>query len=356
MDESFQHATAAGGPISALRLAHTPSGWFLGAQLLVADGTAARTVLRLSSVDGDVARLEPGQDDAVARLAVGDAVVLDNSSFLAAQTYHRHQVPGPEFEVWNQFRDERGEPLYPQRPMLLGPLFTQNAAGTVPTGNLSGKVIVVACLLDREAFPWQADWLRARVAEHLGDAIDERFRLWYIDNALHGDDDPQEFPDRSVEYVGALEAALRQVAAWVERGVEPSPTSVYALADGQISLPASADERRGVQPVVALTADGAEVARVRAGEPVELRIEAEAPGDGVVAEIRLVEDGVVGDRLAIKPGHRVTVTASRTFARPGTQFVAALAVSRRRRLIAARARQERRAGAHRRGVGPEPHQ
>lgn len=60
---------------------------------------------------------------------------------------------------------------------------------------------------------------------------------------------------------------------------------------------------------------------------MELRIEAEAPGDGVVAEIRLVEDGVVGDRLAIKPGHRVTVTASRTFARPGTQFVAALAVS-----------------------------
>ena len=208
-------------------------------------GAAAGGVIRLSGVEGDLAIVEPGQDELLAALAVGDEVALDNSSFLAAQTYHRHQVPGPEYAVWDQFRDADGAPELPQRPMLLGPLITQGASGTVPTGRITGKMIVVACLLDREAFPWQADWYRSRVEEHLGEASGDRFRLWYVDNALHGDDDPQEFPARSVAYVGALEVALRQLAAWVEDGIEPSPTTAYEIVDGQVVVPA--DRRRAAR-------------------------------------------------------------------------------------------------------------
>lgn len=322
VDESFQHATAAGTVVAAVRLADRPDGWMLGAQLLVRSGESAGSVLRLVSVDGDIARFEPGQD---AALAVGDELLLDNSSFLAAQTYHRHQVPSAEYTVWDQFRGRDGVPLYPQRPMLLGPMFTQGASGSVPTGRIGGKVIVVACLHDREAFPWQADWYRTKVAEYLGDAADDRFRLWYVDNALHGDDDPQEFPTRSVGYVGALETALRQLAAWVERGVEPSPTTAYQVSDGQVLVPATASERRGVQPVARITVNGTDSARVQVGEPVTVRIEAEAPGEGSVVEVvaDLTGAGELGEPLPIVSSRLVSFDRQAVFDSPGTYFVAA---------------------------------
>ena len=58
--------------------------------------------------------------------------MIDNSNFLASQSYHRHQDPGPQYKVWDQFRRADGSPIYPQRPMLLGPIFTANASGAVP--------------------------------------------------------------------------------------------------------------------------------------------------------------------------------------------------------------------------------
>ena len=326
VDESFLHSVDGGTHMSALRLAATPEGWMLGAQLFVQSGAAAGSVIRLSGVDGDVAAIEPGQESIVAGLAIGDEVVLDNSSFLAAQTYHRHQVPGPEYTVWDQFRGDDGAPMLPQRPMLLGPMFTQHASGAVPTGRIAEKMILVACLLDREAFPWQADWYRARVGEHLGARADDQLRLWYIDNALHGDDDPQEFPARSVAYVGALEAALRQLAAWVEDGVEPSPTTTYDIVDGQVVVPPTAGQRRGVQPVATLTVNGQSSTTVRPGEPVTVRIEAHAVGQGVIVELVDVGTGPgserLGEQLTFDPAGHVVVERERTFEDPGTHFVA----------------------------------
>lgn len=325
VDESFLHTASAGTAISAVRLAQAPPGWILGAQLTVTSGAAAGGVLRLSGVDGDLAYLEPGQDELVAALAVDDDVTLDNSTFLAAQTYHRHQVPGPEYTVWDKFRGPDGAPLLPQRPMLLGPLFTQNASGTVPTGTISEKMIVVACLLDREAFPWQADWYRRQVAEHLGAGADDGFRLWYVDNALHGDDDPQEFPTRTVGYVGALETALRQLAAWVEDGVEPAATTSYEIVDGQVSVPSDAAERRGVQPVAALTVGGGASLTVRVGQRVPVRLEASTPGVGVIVEVRtdFTGTGSFGDPLDIEPGEQLVLEDAVVFDEPGTYFLAA---------------------------------
>jgi len=323
VDESFLHTAAAGAVASAVRLGDTSTGWMLGAQLVVRSGAAAGAVLRLASVDGDVAHLEPGQHAVAASLADGDEVILDNSSFLAAQTYHRHQVPGPEYAVWDQYRDDDGLPVPPQRPMLIGPMFTRNTAGTVPTGDISGKMIVVACLLDREAFPWQADWYRARVAEKLGAEADDRFRLWFIDNALHGDDDPQEFPDRSVAYVGALETALRQLAAWVERGEEPTPTSAYRVVDGQVVVPRTMGERGGIQPVATLTVDGVDSVVVRAGEPVTVRLVAQAPAGGVIVEVRpdFAATGRLGECTEIEPAPQIEFERQQTFSEPGVHFL-----------------------------------
>ena len=134
--------------------------------------------------------------------------MLDNSDFLAAQTYHRHQVPGKEYHVWDQFRDSTGKPIYPQRPMLLGPLFTKAASGVLPSGKFKGKVILLGSLWDSEAYPWQQDWYRSKVKENFGDSTDDHFRIWFTDHANHGDYVMPGDPDHLVSYLGVLQQAL----------------------------------------------------------------------------------------------------------------------------------------------------
>lgn len=183
---------AIGGASGAMPVAfHLADGMpemdFLGGDLLIKTGKVAGRTLPLTRLAGDKVVLGPADPGVLVLLKPGDSVQVDNSNFLAVQTYHRHQVPGREYYVWDQFRDKDGKPLYPQRPMLLGPLFTRGAAGVLPTGKFKGKMILLESLWDREAFPWQADWYRLHVRENLGDSLDKYFRLWYTDHALHGD-------------------------------------------------------------------------------------------------------------------------------------------------------------------------
>ena len=57
--------------------------------------------------------------EGLSQLAAGDEVLIDNSVYLAFQTYHRHQVH-PDFQVWDQFT-VGGQPVYPQRQNVIGP-------------------------------------------------------------------------------------------------------------------------------------------------------------------------------------------------------------------------------------------
>ena len=158
---------------------------------------------------------------------------------------HHHLRDAVQQEEQSLGRHPDGTPIYPQRPLLLGPLFAAAAAGTVQTGRFEGRMIVVETLLDREALPWQADWYRAKVREHLANAIDDRFRVWFIDNALHGDDEIQEWPTHTVSYLGALHQALRDVSAWMERDVTPPSNTTYEVIDGQVVVPAEARSEAG---------------------------------------------------------------------------------------------------------------
>ena len=63
--------------------------------------------------------------EALSGVAAGDEVLIDNSVYLAFQTYHRHQVH-PDFPVWDQFC-VAGQPVYPQRPNVIGPQFASPA-------------------------------------------------------------------------------------------------------------------------------------------------------------------------------------------------------------------------------------
>jgi hypothetical protein len=230
-----------------------PNVNFLGGDLIIKTGVAAGKTIQLLAVEGDKVVLGATAPQILAQIKAGGEVLVDNSNFLAAQTYHRHQVPGKEYKVWDQFRNDKGEPLYPQGPFLLGPLFTQGASGVLPNGKFKGKMIMLESLWDREAFPWQADWYRNKVIENLGNKTNDNFRLWFTDRALHGDLSKQEDPTRTVSYLGVLQQALLDLSNWVEKGIEPPASTNYKIEDGQVIVPFGANDRKGIQPVVNLT-------------------------------------------------------------------------------------------------------
>ena len=184
----------------------------------------------------------------------------------------------------------------------------------------------------REAYPWQADWYRQRVAERYEDA-DDRFRLWFAERTLHGDQETLEDPTRVINYLGVLQQALRDLAAWVEDGIEPPASSGYEVVDGQVLLAPTAEERGGVQPVVTLTADGGERAEVAAGSPVTLKVVAEAPpGTGTIVAVDWDLDGS-GTFAVLSPvsgaESRVEIELVHTFDAPGTHFPTVRVGSRR---------------------------
>jgi hypothetical protein len=313
-----------------------PDIYFLGGDLIIKSGDAAGRTLQITKIEGDKVVLGPADPGVLVKIKTGDEVQVDNSNFLAVQTYHRHQDPGPEYKVWDQFRDAKGIPIYPQRPMLIGPLFTRAAAGVLPKGKFNGKMIVLASLLDREAFPWQADWYRDRVKENLGDNTDNNFRLWYTDHALHGDLSRQEDPTHTISYLGVLQQALRDLSDWVEKGIEPPATTSYKIEDGQVVIPVTAAERKGIQPVITLKANGRERTDVKVGVPVNFTAVVEVPpltGIVVSADWDFEGDGTFPEagklKLVDKTGSRATLNTTYKFTRPGTYFATLRAVSQR---------------------------
>jgi hypothetical protein len=337
VDDAFEALRGeAGRRTVAFRLASAPPAVdFLGGDLIVRSGAAAGQRVPLDRIGGSVVVLGFADPAVAAKLAPGDSVVVDNSNFLAAQTYHRHQVPGPEFHAWDQFRGPDGKPIYPQRPRLLGPSFVRATAGSLQTGRFEGKMIVVESLWDREAFPWQADWYRARVREHVGDGLDDHFRLWYTDHALHGDVSAQEDPTHTVSYLGVLQQALRDLSAWVERGVAPPASTSYRIADdAQVVVPPTAAARRGIQPVVTLRANGGARAEVAAGTPVAFTAVAEVPpGTGRVVAAQWDMEGAgtfpIEARVPGTSGGPVTLRTRFTFRKPGIYFPTVRVVSQR---------------------------
>jgi hypothetical protein len=314
-----------------------PATNFLGGDLKVQDGAAAGKSLQVREVHGDLLVLGSNDAKLVAQIKQGDAVTLDTSDFLAAQTYHRHQVPGPDFPEWNQFRKQDGTPIYPQRPMLIGPLLVQNTAGSLETGKINGKMIVVASLWDREAYPWQADWYRKRVEQQMGDRFNDSFRLWYTDHALHGDETHQEDPTRTVSYLGVLQQALRDLSAWVEKGTPPPASTDYKVVDGQVIVPTSAAERKGIQPVVHLSANGKTRADVATGRPVKFTATVVLPPDTgkiIAAEWDFEGEGkfAIAQRVnpaSVRSGNQARFTNAHAFRTPGTYFTTIRVISQR---------------------------
>ena len=207
--------------------------------------------------------------------------------------------------------------------MLIGPAGTANAAGAPISGKVHGKVLSLACLLDIDSFAWQADWYRSAVREAMGEDFDDSFALYFVDNAHHENPMTPLARTHAVSYGGALQQALRDVAAWVEEGKRPLET-VYEIADTQVLLPRAAAERKGIQPVIALSANGGARAEVAVGEEVQFAAEIEMPpGAGMVvgAEWDFTGEGLFTEAAGIAAAAgQVTVTAAHAWDQPGTHF------------------------------------
>jgi hypothetical protein len=194
-------------------------------------------------------------------------------------------------------------------------------------------MIALESLMDIDALPWQADWYRTKVKEALGTRIDNEFRLYFNDHAQHTPPAGVPAQARTVSYQGALEQALRDVSAWVERGVNPPASTNYKVVDSQVQVPDRADQRAGIQPVVHLSANGRERAEVAVGKPVTFSAIIEAPPNGgkvVAAEWDFEGSGnypVTEPLSDFKP--TVTLKTTYSFSSPGTYFPVLRAASQR---------------------------
>ncbi len=214
---------------------------------------------------------------------VGDELMLDNSDYIAIQSYYRHQVPADlSFHAWDQFRNADGTPSLPQRSFVMGYGFT--GTGTVQDGNIHAKTILIQCLMDESTCPWCGDWYRGKVRESKGNEDD--FRIYYMQRCMHGDV-AYLGNNMVVNYKAALLQALLDMADWLQLGKKPAKSTVYERIGSQIIEEADPAKRYGMQPDVKLTAGGSKCAHVKCGEEFTLTAEITVPeGMGEITSVR----------------------------------------------------------------------
>jgi hypothetical protein len=189
--------------------------------------------------------------------------------------------------------------------------------------------------MDVESYPWGEDWYRKKAESALGTNLSNSFRLWYMDNADHDPTGPAatnaaDAASHIVSYAGEMQQALLDLDGWVAHGQQPpSSTSYRVSADSQVQLPATAKQRRGLQPVVTLSASAgagtsAPAIIVGAGQPVTFSMTAEVPfGTGEIVRVEWDYAGsgtfdVRGPLTSLGP--TVSFSETYTYTQAGTYF------------------------------------
>ena len=319
----------------AIELADAPpSADFIGAELSVTSGAAAGKKLLVANISGNRAILPSGADTAVtSAIQPGDQVRLDNSWNIALQYYQRHQVPTPDQYGWNQYRSSDSAPIYPQRSTLVGETFVKSIGGSIADGKFHGKMIMLASLMDVQAFPWPADWYKKQAEASLGaQSLDATFRLWFMDNADHDPGGPTATTAANaaahiVGYSGELQQAVLDLDKWVKDGVAPPASTNYTVdANTQLQVTGTAAQREGVQPTVTLSVGktGGDHTEVAAGRPVKFSAKTQTPpGAGKIVRVEwdFTGTGKFPDNANIgKPRTSVNATTKHTYSKPGTYF------------------------------------
>ena len=332
-------ATIMGGStpekIFAIEIAGLPEGYRLGAGVQLVSGDAKGRQLYTMVSAGDVFMCDGHGDANLLRfdgVKVGDEVHVENRKFLAFCYFHRHHVmDDPQFDGLKL----QGVPIYQQHPVpMMSPLM-----GVPYTGHYEGKLLWVHHTHDSSLWPSQGIVYEGAVLQAQGPvAAAEKFRLQWTEHAEHIS--PAMLPSSParatstwlVDYTPIIEQGLVDLIRWVEQGIPPASTQ-YEYSHGQVSLPDTAAERGGVQPVVALTVDGGVRADVKVGDPVELVVTAEAPTEGgTIISVEWDFDGQGGfatQEQVDGSAKAATFTQTHAFDAPGTYFSAVRVSSNR---------------------------
>lgn len=312
-----------------------------GTRMSILNGRGAGRILQVGRIEENRVYFTDGYKtdgilETLGLLEPGDSVHIDNSDYIAVQTYHRHQIPAEDYHAWDQFRDKNGRPLYPQRNILIGPRISSHGTGCQQNGQVQGKVILIAAAMDEQGYPWQPDWYRRKV-ESANPGADV-CRLWYCDNCLHADTEEglekAPFP-RIVTYVQILRQALLDLAAWVEKDEKPLPSTNYRINVGEVILPEDGMERGGIQPVAHLSVKGEKGVTIEAGESVSFMLRAEVPdGAGRLTAVQWSFEGendfpVKGELQSDDDGQTGICVMEHIFEKPGVYYPAARVSSER---------------------------
>ncbi|MGO9103175.1 MAG: hypothetical protein ACLP9Y_28430 [Mycobacterium sp.] len=320
----------------AVEVTGLSSGYRLGCGVRVVTGKAAgRQQYAIASV-GDILFCD-GYDEASLQrftdVVPGDEVHLDNRKFLAYCYYARHHAMADM-----QFDSLRvdGKPIHCQHPI---PVMSA-VMGNSYSGKFAGKLIWVHHTHDSEVWPPSgviyADAVRGAMGER---GFAEQFRIRWSEHAEHiptfmvGESLGRAANTWLIEYMPIIEQSLADLVDWVENGIEPAGTT-YEYRDGRVTLPATATERRGIQPVVRATANGASVAEVAVGEAVALEVHAEVPpGAGTIVAVEWDFDGSgtfpVRHEEIDGTVTEITLRTTHRYERRGTYFPTALVHSHR---------------------------
>jgi hypothetical protein len=307
------------------------SGYKLGAGVRPVIGKAAGRQLYCTYHAGDVLLCDGAGEASNLRFTdvlPGDEVHLDNRPFLAYCYFYRHHLL--DSDEW-QFLQVDGRPVYAQHEQPeMSPFMA-----TVHTARYDGKLLWVHHTHDASLWPPQGLGFKSNVERLYG--VEEgakRFRLRWTENAEHV---PVAFvpsqPNRAsntwlIDYWPIIEQSLVDLSRWVEEGVEPVGTT-FDFAAGKVTLPPTAAERGGIQPVVHVLANGGRRAEVGVGEVVSVEVHAETPPGGgaiVSAEWDFDGSGTYPFSHTEVDGTATKVALSTTHAwdRPGTYFATCL--------------------------------
>jgi hypothetical protein len=322
-DPSMTYWARSPDAVLAVELDVDDPGRLFFAKLMITSGGAKGRNVYVGGVSGDrLIAYGVGTPELFSDVEPGDEVIYDNRDFVAFCFYHRHHPSFPE----NQQHCVDGGPVYPQRGEWSEPF----------TGRFDGRIIFCPGAHDSNVFP-PTTYPRL-VAENFGARADDRFRLWFMDNASHGPPSIHRpgavWGTRLVDYSGIIDQALRDLVRWVEDGVPPPKLRYRFSADNALVLPPTAEERGGIQPVVSVLANGAARAEVPAGSVVTLEGTATVPpGAGSIVGAKWDFDGSatwpvdVTDVDGSSPSIRSEVRHS--FESPGTYFPCFLVASHR---------------------------
>lgn len=261
-------------------------------------------------------------------LTKGSKIRVTNRFLLAAYFYPRHTIV-PGYYQYDQYRDADGTPKYPQRSFSVADITTmKQGAGVLSLGNIKTKVMLFQNLSDFLAFPsWVAGYANT-IEQNLGSAkADQMLRVYYQERGGH---------TNGGIVGGIFNQALIDMMAWAEKGVAPKPSSQWAfeLPLTQVILSPEAAVRKGLQPVVNITVNGSDHAKVDVDQPVNLVARLEMPpATGKIVQYDWTYSTVTDATILSKPLQKVDVARTVSFTAPGNYIIRLTANGQRDGLV-----------------------